>query len=77
MNIDWKARLRNKAFWVSLTSAIILLMQQMNINIFPDNIKDIINTILVIATVLGIIIDPSTPGISDKEDINKADKENK
>jgi uncharacterized membrane protein len=66
MNIDLKARFRNKAFWVAMTSAIGLLLQQLGINWLPDNYKDIVNTILVITTMLGITVDTSTSGISDQ-----------
>jgi uncharacterized membrane protein len=63
--IDWKARLRNKTFWVAMASAIGLLLQQLGFNFLPDNYKDIVNTVLVITTMLGITVDTSTNGISD------------
>ena len=63
--MNWKSRLRNKTFWVSLTAAIVLLAQQLGLDIFPENISDIVNTILLIATILGVIVDPSTDGIKD------------
>jgi phi LC3 family holin len=65
MNIDIKSRLRNKTFWVSMASAIVLLTQQLGLNIFPSNWSDILNSVLGIFILLGIIIDPSTEGISD------------
>ena len=65
--MNWKSRIRNKTFWVALTSAIVLLTQQLGLNIFPDNIGDIINTLLLIFTILGVIVDPTTPSILDKE----------
>lgn len=64
--INWKARLTNKTFWVALSSAIVLLCQQLGLNIFPDNIHEIINTLLLIFTILGVVIDPSTNGITDQ-----------
>ena len=66
--IDWKSRFRNKYFLVSLISAFILLSQQLGIHL-PSNISEIINTILVILTLFGIIIDPSTQGIADNKQI--------
>ena len=63
--MDWKSRLRNKTFWVSLTAAIVLLAQQLGLDVFPENISDIVNTILLITTILGVIVDPSTDGIKD------------
>lgn len=69
--INWKVRLKNKTFWVSLTAAIVLLSQQLGLNIFPENIADIVNTTLLIATILGVIVDPSTEGITDKKAIEE------
>ena len=66
MKFDWQSRIRNKAFWLALSSAIILLTQQLGLDIFPSNITEIINTILLIATILGIVVDPTTQGILDE-----------
>ena len=63
--MDWKTRLRNKYFWVSLASAVVLLTQQLGLNIFPNNIGEIVNTILLIFTILGVVIDPSSDGLLD------------
>ena len=60
-------RLRNKAFLLALASGIVLLAQQLGLDIFPSNIADIINTILSILTISGIIINPTTPGLTDGE----------
>ena len=63
--MKWQERFRNKAFWVSLVSLFVLLSQQLGINIFPDNVAEIANTILSIFVLLGIIIDPTTSGVAD------------
>ena len=63
--MDWKARFKNKTFWVALASAIVLLTQQLGLEIFPENIMDIVNTALMILVILGVIIDPSTQGFLD------------
>lgn len=63
--MDWKARFRNKTFWLALMSAIVLLTQQLGLDIFPDNIMEIANTILLIFVILGVIADPSTQGFLD------------
>ena len=68
MNINWKARLTNKTFWVAIVSAIVLLTQQLGLSIFPGNWADILNTVLTILIILGIVVDPSTNGISDKQE---------
>ena len=63
--MDLKSRMKNKAFWVALISALVLLAQQLGLNIFPPNIMDITNTVLLICTILGVFVDPSTEGILD------------
>lgn len=66
--INWSVRLRNRTFWVALSSAIVLLCQQLGLDIFPPNIPEIVNTILVIFTILGVIVDPTTPSFQDKKE---------
>jgi phi LC3 family holin len=68
VNINWKARLTNKTFWISIVSSIVLLTQQLGLNIFPNNWADVLNTLLTILIILGIVIDPSTAGINDKKE---------
>lgn len=67
MNINWKTRFNNKTFLIALSSAVVLLTQQLGLNLFPDNWRDILNTILTIFILLGVVIDPSTAGISDQK----------
>ena len=70
MNIDWKARLTNKTWWVSIIGALVLLSQQLGLDLsqyIPQNYVDIINTIFLILTLLGITVDTSTDGISDNK----------
>ena len=69
MSIDLKARLRNKGFWVYLVSAIVTLTQLLGVRVFPDNMADIVNIILGVLTVLGIIVDNSTSGMSDNKGV--------
>jgi uncharacterized membrane protein len=66
LSIDFKARLKNKAFWVSMASAIAILAQQLGLNIIPSNYSEIVNTVLIILTMTGIVVDTSTTGISDQ-----------
>lgn len=67
LTLDLKARLRNKTFIFSMAGAIVLLIQQLGFkNIVPENWIDVLNTILSILVMLGIVVDTSTPGASDK-----------
>lgn len=67
MGINLVARLRNKAFWVYITSAIVTIAQLLGFKIFPDNMADVVNVILGVLVALGVIVDNSTPGLADKE----------
>lgn len=75
LNIDLKARLKNKAFWVSMASAIALLVQQLGLQL-PSDYSAVVNAILTILTMSGIIIDTSTPGISDQTTTSTDSTEN-
>jgi phi LC3 family holin len=78
MNINWKTRFTNKTFLIAISSAVVVLAQQLGLNIFPNNWSEILNTILTIFILLGIVIDPSTAGISDPKVSNdKPIQENK
>jgi phi LC3 family holin len=74
LNLDLKARLENKTFWISLVAAVVLLLQQCGLDaskFIPGNYVDIINSVFAILTILGIVVDTSTPGISDQSTTNE------
>lgn len=77
--MDWKTRIKNKAFWIALIPAVILLIQVVG-NIFGLDLSDltglsdqliaVVNAVFVVLSILGVVIDPTTQGIKD----NKEDK---
>ena len=67
MKIDIKARLKNKYFWVSFLSLIVMLLKQLNVEL-PFDINEIGGTILSMAVLLGIIVDNGSEGFSDKDE---------
>ena len=64
--IDLKARLKNKYFWVSLLSLLVILLEQLGIQL-PFDINAIGGTLLSMAVLLGIIVDNGSEGFSDKK----------
>ena len=66
IKLDIKARLRNKYFWVSMLSLVVLLLDQLGIKL-PIDINEIGGTILSMAVLLGIIVDNGSEGFSDKD----------
>jgi len=64
--IDLKARLKNKYFWVSLLSLLVILLEQLGVQL-PFDINAIGGTLLSMAVLLGIVVDNGTEGFSDKK----------
>ena len=73
MKINWLVRVKNKAFWVALIPTILLLAQQVcgmfgvdiQIANLQDNLLSIVGTLSTLLAILGIVVDPTTDGISD------------
>ena len=64
MKLDIKARLKNKYFWISLISLVVMLLEQLGIKL-PFDLNSISRTILSIAVLLGIVVDNGSEGFSD------------
>ena len=73
MKINWKVRLKNKTFWVSIIPALLLLTQQicslfgitLELNDLSDKLIAITGTVFSALALLGIVNDPTTQGLSD------------
>ena len=71
--INWKLRFKNKATLLAIAGTLILLVQQIGLKL-PDNIGDVVNTILTLLVLLGVVNDPTTAGIKDSETALTYDK---
>ena len=75
MKINWKVRLKNRAFWIAIIPALALLgkkvLELFGMSVDFTNISKellgIIETVFVILAIIGVITDPTTKGISDSE----------
>ena len=73
MKLNWKVRLGDKVFWLSLIPALALLVTAIcrifNIELdLSDLVNKIIATIealFVVLAILGIVRDPTTEGLGD------------
>lgn len=71
--INWKVRLKNKAFWLSLIPAILLLIQVvaapfglvLDFGELGNQLLAIVNAVFAILAILGIVTDPTTAGLGD------------
>ena len=71
--INWKLRFKNKATLIAIASTVILLAQQLGLKL-PDNIADVVNTVLTLLVLLGVVNDPTTAGFKDSEKTLTYDK---
>lgn len=73
--INWKVRIKNKAFWVALIPALLLLVQQvcavfgvtMDFGELQAQLAAIVNALFAVLAILGIVADPTTAGVGDSE----------
>ena len=73
MNINWKVRLVNKNFWLSLIPAVLLLIQAIGAPLgmtldfgeLGNQLLAIVNAVFAVLAILGIVQDPTTKGVSD------------
>lgn len=73
--INWKVRIKNKAFWGSIIPAVLLLAQQIcallgveiDVSGIGEQLVAIAGTIFAVLALLGVVTDPTTKGINDSK----------
>ena len=71
--INWSVRFRNKAFWLSLIPAVLLLVQvvvavfgyTLDLGALGDKLLAVVNALFAVLTILGVVNDPTTAGVTD------------
>lgn len=74
-NINWKVRIKNKAFWVTAIPTVLLLITQvagvfgftLDLSALGDKLIGIAGTVFLILSLVGIVVDPTTKGVNDSE----------
>lgn len=75
MSVNWKVRIKNKAFWLALIPAVLLLVQvcaapfgyEWDFGVLNAQLAAIVNALFAAFTILGIVADPTTKGMGDSE----------
>ena len=75
MKINWKVRINNKAFWVAIIPATLLLIQAvasvfgftLDLGDLGNKLLVVVEAVFVVLAILGVVTDPTTAGISDSE----------
>ncbi len=65
MKFNIKEQIKNKYFWVSVVSLVVLTAQQFNLNFIPSNFQDYVNSVLTILVAMGILNNNSTTGLGE------------
>ena len=75
MNINWTVRVKNKNFWLTIIPAVLLLAQVVA-NVFGytrdlgelgNKLLEVVNAVFAVLTILGIVTDPTTAGVTDSK----------
>lgn len=73
MKINWTVRLKSKNFWLAIIPAVLLLIQvvaaifgfTLDLGDLGNKLLAMINAAFAVLAILGIVVDPTTQGISD------------
>ena len=73
MKINWIVRIKNKAFWLAIIPAVLLLIQavadvvgyQLDFGDIIDKLIAVVNAVFVVLSILGIVVDPTTADFGD------------
>lgn len=73
MNINWTVRLKSKTFWLTVIPALLLLVQvvaavfgfELQLGELGDKLLAVVNAAFAVLSILGIVTDPTTAGVSD------------
>ena len=71
--INWKVRIRNKQFWISLIPALALVAQAVaalfgftiDLTTIVGKVLAVVDAVFALLAILGVVVDPTTAGIGD------------
>ena len=73
MEINWKVRIRNQQFWVSVIPAMALVIQAvaavfgwtLDFSHVISRLIAVVDAVFALLVILGIVVDPTTAGVGD------------
>ena len=73
--INWKVRIANKTFWLSLIPAALLLVQvvasvfgfTLDLGELGNKLLEVVNALFAVLAILGVVNDPTTAGVADSQ----------
>lgn len=80
MKINWKVRLQNKTWLLAMLAAVVAFAYQLLslLEIVPavsqDQVTQLMGLVINILVALGIVVDPTTTGVTDSQQAMTYDK---
>lgn len=73
--INWKVRIANKTFWLSLIPAALLLVQvvasvfgfTLDLGELGNKLLEVVNALFAVLAIIGVVNDPTTAGVADSQ----------
>ena len=80
--INWKVRLKNRAFRIGFIPALLLLVQvvaavfgfSLELDWLGERLLAVVNAVFALLVILGVVTDPTTAGVSDSTQALTYDK---
>lgn len=74
-SINWTVRIKNKAFWLAVIPALLLLAQTvaamfgytLDLGDIGNKLIAVVNAVFSVLVILGVVNDPTTAGMSDSK----------
>lgn len=71
--MNWKVRIKNKTFWLTMIPAVLLLVQvvaavfgySLDFGDLGNKLLAVVNAIFALLAILGVVNDPTTAGVAD------------
>lgn len=71
--INWKVRIKNKLFWLALIPAVLMLIKaiaavvgvSLDFSALGEKLSEVVEAVFAVLAILGIVVDPTTHGVSD------------
>lgn len=71
--MNWKVRIKNKTFWLTVIPAVLLLIQvvaavfgyTLDFGDLGNKLLAVVNAVFALLTILGVVNDPTTAGVAD------------
>ena len=71
--INWRVRIKNKLFWLALIPAVLMLVStvasvagvSLDFTVLGEKLGAVVEAVFAVLAILGIVVDPTTQGVSD------------